>query len=179
MKRPVLVVLAALATLAACGKKRNQRAEIVECSSISLDAKGTAQCLVQLHRWTIEEARAAATARHREIDSARTHHEDSVWNLDAAKHRADLQTCRRRTNETLEGCLLVAGWPLSRVRVTSESLWQAELPEHRRELQACLRRRDVNLPSCLTLYYKWDSDRALRTADSVTRARLGGQPNSR
>jgi hypothetical protein len=25
----------------------------------------------------------------------------------------------------------------------------------------------------LTLYYKWDSDRALDTADSVTRARLG------
>ncbi|MDP3910011.1 MAG: hypothetical protein Q8Q14_06440 [Gemmatimonadales bacterium] len=178
MKRPVLLALAAVALLAACGKKRDQRAEIVECSSISLDAKGTAQCLVQLHRWKIEEARAAATARHHELDSLRTHQEDSIWNLDAARHRRELQACRRG-NETLDGCLLVAGWPLSRVRATSESLWTAELPKRRRELQECMRRRDVNLPSCLTLYYKWDSDRAQRTADSVTRARLGGQRNSR
>lgn len=171
----VLLMLLAVPLLSSCGKKRNQRAEIVECSSISLDAKGTAQCLVQLHRWKVEEARAAAAARHREIDSLRTRQDDSIWNLDAARHRTDLQACRRRTNETLEGCLLVAGWPLSRVRTTAESLWQAELPQHRRELQECMRRRDVNLPSCLTLYYKWDSDRALRTADSVTRARLGGR----
>ena len=49
MKRPVvLLALLAMTALLACGKKRNQRAEIEECSSISLDAKGTAQCLVQL-----------------------------------------------------------------------------------------------------------------------------------
>jgi hypothetical protein len=47
------------------------------------------------------------------------------------------------------------------------------MPKHRRELQACMAKRDFNLSSCLTLYYKWDSDRALATADSVTRARLG------
>jgi len=39
-----------------------------------------------------------------------------------------------------------------------------------------MRKRDMNLSSCLTLYYKWDSDRALLTADSVARARLGGVP---
>jgi hypothetical protein len=61
------------------------------------------------------------------------------------------------------------------VKWTTDSLWQAEAPLHRRELQACMGKRDVNLSSCLTLYYKWDSDRALRTADSVTRARLGGR----
>lgn len=168
----LLMLLAAF--VAACGKKRDQRAEIVECSSISLDAKGTAQCLVQLHRWAIAEARTAAEARHRELDSLRARQDDSLWNLDAARHGRELQACRRGS-EQLQGCLLVAGWPLSRVRATAESLWQAELPQHRRELQNCMRRRDVNLPSCLTLYYKWDSDRAIRTADSVTRARLGGQ----
>jgi hypothetical protein len=36
-------------------------------------------------------------------------------------------------------------------------------------------KRDVNLSSCLTLYYKWESDRAIATADSVARARLGGR----
>jgi len=70
--------------------------------------------------------------------------------------------------------LLVAGWPLSRVDATSDSLWKAELPTHRRELQACQSKREMNLSSCLTLYYKWDSDRAIATADSLARVRLGG-----
>jgi len=46
--RKSCVLLALAALVGACGKKRNARAEVVECSSISLDAKGTAQCLVQL-----------------------------------------------------------------------------------------------------------------------------------
>jgi hypothetical protein len=180
MNRTVVVLtgVAALTLLASCGKKRNQRAEIVECSSISLDAKGTTQCLVQLYRWKVADAQRAATARHREMDSIKTWHEDSVWNIDAVKHRRDLQTCRRG-QDPLDSCLLLAGWPVSRVRTTSDSLWQAEAPQRRRELQNCMSRRDVNLSSCLTLYYKWDSDRALRIADSVTRARLGGTPQRR
>lgn len=160
--------------LAACGKKRSQRAEILECSSISLDAKGTAGCLVQLHDWSVADAHAAAAARHREIDSLKTWQDDSLWNLDAARHRTELRACRRGS-DPLDRCLLIAGWPLARVVAVAESLWQAELPQRRRELQACMGRRNVNLASCLTLYYKWDSERALKTADSVTRARLGGQ----
>ena len=177
--RPMSGFLALLAVTAllACGKKRNMRAEVVECSSISLDAKGTAQCLVQLYRWKVADAQRAATGRHRELDSLKAHQQDSTWNLDAANHRSDLRACRRGA-DPLDRCLLVAGWPLSRVNATADSLWQAALPEHHRELEACLRRRDVNLSSCLTLYYKWDSDRALRTADSVARARLGGSPQT-
>jgi hypothetical protein len=173
MTRSVAVLALVTITLAACGKKRSARAEVVECSSISMDAKGTTQCLVQLYRWKIADAQRAATARHREVDSLKTWQEDSVWNLEAAKHRRDLQSCRRG-DDRMDACLLVAGWPLSRVKATVESLWTAEAPQHRRELQACMARRNVNLSSCLTLYYKWDSERALRTADSVTRARLGG-----
>ena len=168
-----LLALLAATALLGCGKKRNMRAEVVECSSISLDPKGTAQCLVQLYRWKVADAQRAATERHREIDSLRAWHDDSVWNLDAAKHRTDLRTCRRGS-DPLYTCLLVSGWPVGRVKAANDSVWQAELPQHRRELQACMARRDVNLSSCLTLYYKWDSDRAIRTADSVTRARLGG-----
>jgi len=172
--KPRIAVLGLLAlALAGCGKKRSARAEVVECSSISMDAKGTTQCLVQLYRWQVADAQRAATARHREMDSLKTWQEDSVWNLERAKHKRDLQSCRRG-NERLDACLLVAGWPLDRVKATAESLWTAEAPQHRRELQACMAKRNVNLSSCLTLYYKWDSERALRTADSVTRARLGG-----
>jgi hypothetical protein len=173
-----LLALLALTALVACGKKRNMRAEIEECSSISLDPKGTAQCLVQLYRWKVADAQRAATARHRELDSLKSWRDDSLWHLDATQHAAQLRSCRRGADQ-LNGCLLVSGWPVSRVRSTIDSLWQAELPLHRRELQACMSKRDVNLSSCLTLYYKWDSERALRTADSVTRVRLGGTNRTR
>jgi hypothetical protein len=167
-----LVLLSSVVVLGACGKKRSRRAEVVECSSISLDAKGTLQCLVQLYHWKVVDAQKASSDRAHELDSLKTFQEDSVWGLGAAKHKKDLQACERGS-EQLNNCLLVAGWPLRRVRTTTDSVWTAELPKHRRELQACMAKRDFNLSSCLTLYYKWDSDRALATADSVTRARLG------
>ncbi len=144
-----LVVLASVVALGACSKKRTRRAEVVECSSISLDAKGTTLCLVQLYKWKLPDAQKTAEARAHELDSLKTFQEDSVWGLGAAKHKRDFQACQRGS-EQLNNCLLVAGWPL-----------------------ACMAKRDFNLSSCLTLYYKWDSDRALATADSVTRARLG------
>jgi hypothetical protein len=167
-----LVVLASVVALVGCSKKRTRRSEVVECSSISLDAKGTTLCLVQLYKWKLPEAQKAAEARAHELDSLKTSQEDSVWNLGADKHRRDLQACRRGS-EQLNNCLLVAGWPLRRVHATTDSMWKSEMPAHRRELQACMAKRDFNLSSCLTLYYKWDSERALATADSVTRARLG------
>ena len=167
-----LVVLSCLVALVGCTKKRTRRAEVVECSSISLDSKGTTLCLVQLYKWKLPDAQKAAEARSHELDSLKTWQEDSVWNLGADKHKRDFQACRRGT-EQLNNCLLVAGWPLRRVRHTTDSMWNAELPAHRRELQTCMAKRDFNLSSCLTLYYKWDSERALATADSVTRARLG------
>lgn len=169
-----LVALFLIVILSACGKKSTKRAEVVECSSISLDARGTTQCLVQLYRWKVDEAQRAAQARAHELDSIKRWQEDSVWALDAAKHKRDLQNCRGGT-EPLRNCLLIAGWPLSRVKAMSDSLWNAELPKHRKELQTCMSRRDFNLSSCLTLYYKWESDRALATADSVTRVRLTRQ----
>jgi len=164
--------LAAAALVAACGPKHNRQSEVTECSAIALDVKGAAQCLVQLYRWEPGAARRAAEAQRRQLDSLRTWQEDSVWNLDAAKHHGQLAACVRGA-DPLDRCLLIAGWPLRRVTATTDSIWEAELPKHRGELFACQRRRDVNLASCLTLYYKWDSDRALRTADSITRARLG------
>jgi len=167
-----LIALSCVLALAACGKKHTRRAEVVECSSISLDSKGTTQCLVQLYHWKPAEAQQVATARAHELDSLKTWQEDSLWALGAAKHQRDLQGCERGT-EQLYNCLLVAGWPLRRAKATTESVWNAEMPKHRHELQTCMAKRDFNLSSCLTLYYKWDSDRALATADSVTRVRLG------
>jgi hypothetical protein len=167
-----LVVLSCLVAAGACGKKSTRRGEVVECSSISLDAKGTTLCLVQLYHWKLPAAQKAANDRAHETDSIKTWQEDSVWGLSAAKHKHDLQNCVRGT-EQVNNCLLIAGWPIRRVRATTDSIWNAELPKHLHELQTCMAKRDFNLSSCLTLYYKWDSDRALATADSVTRVRLG------
>jgi len=168
-----LLPLVALFVIA-CAKKRDHRAEVVECSSISLDAKGTTQCLVQLYHWEVGDATRTATARHHELDSLKAHSDDSVWNLGAAEHKKQVAACRRGV-DPLTSCLLVSGWPLRRVNATSDSLWDAEARQHLYELHTCERRRDVALASCLTLYYKWDSDRALHIADSLTRERLGGR----
>ena len=167
-----------IALMTACGKKSSKRAEIVECSSISLDAKGTTQCLVGLYHWTVADAQRAATDRARELDSIKTWQMDSVWARGSAKHKRDLQSCAK-SDDQLRSCLLVAGWPLSRVQTAQDSIWNHDLASHRRELQACAAKRDMNLSSCLTLYYKWDSDRAIATADSVARVRLGGIPQRR
>jgi hypothetical protein len=169
-----LIPIIALLAFAACGKSRDKRSEVVECSAISLDVKGTTQCLVQLYHWDVAVATRTATARHRELDSLKTWQADSAWNLGAVQRRTQLVACRRGA-DPLDRCLLVAGWPLPRVNAVAESLWQAELPQHLYELHTCQRRKNVNLASCLTLYYKWDSDRALRIADSLTRERLGGR----
>src|SRR5260370_30955272 len=126
MKRHLIAFLV-LGTLfaVACGKKRNLRNEVVECSSISLDAKGTAQCLVQLYRWKVADAQQTATARMHELDSLKASRADSVWHLDAAKHKRDFQSCSKSPDQ-LTNCLLVARSPLSRVRASAESLWTAD-----------------------------------------------------
>lgn len=170
--RLTFIVLSSLALLSACNKKHTRRGEVVECSSISLDSKGTTQCLVTLYKWRLGDAQKAAEARAHELDSLKTFQEDSVWGLGVVKHRRDLQSCAK-TDDQLKNCLLVAGWPLRRVNTAQDSIWKSQVTTHRHELQTCMNKRDFNLSSCLTLYYKWDPDRALATADSVTRARLG------
>src|SRR6266508_3139233 len=115
--------LAALALLAACGVKRNLVGEVRECSDISLDAKGTTQCLVQLHRWEPAKARAAAEARHHELDSLKAFHGDSIWRIEQQRHERDIATCQRGA-DPVDRCLLMAGWPLTRVTRTLDSLWQ-------------------------------------------------------
>jgi hypothetical protein len=166
-----LSLLLALIVGAGCSKKSTRRDQVVECSAISLDAKGTTQCLVGLYHWNLTDAQRVAQARAHELDSIKAWQEDSVWAIDAAKHRRDVQKCGE-TDDQVKSCLLVAGWPLKRVNAARDSLWNTQLPKHRRELQQCVSKHDFNLSSCLTLYYKWDADRALATADSVTRARL-------
>ena len=116
-----LLPLVALVVVGACAKKKDHRAEVVECSAISLDVKGTTQCLVQLYHWDPAEATRTATSRHHELDSLKTRAEDSVWNLSAVDHKRQLAGCQRGV-DPLTSCLLVSGWPLRRVNATADSL---------------------------------------------------------
>src|SRR2546430_12870539 len=149
-RRLPLLLIATASVLGACGKKSSKRAEIVECSNISLDAKGTTQCLVQLYHWKVADAQRAANERAYEMDSIKTWKEDSVWQLDAAKHKRDLQNCRRG-KDPLDACLLVAGWPVDRVTATADSLWQGEGPPQPRGVGGGPGKRQINPCSCPTL----------------------------
>src|SRR2546422_1156810 len=124
MKSPLvkLIALSCVVVVGACSKSRTRRAEVVECSSISLDAKGTTLCLVQLYHWELRAAQKAANDRAQETDSIKTWQEDSVWGLSAAKHKRDLQSCRGGT-EPPPGCLLISGWALRRGNRTTDSIW--------------------------------------------------------
>src|SRR6266576_2305722 len=108
--RLTFIALSSLALLSACTKKHTRRGEVVECSSISLDSKGTTQCLVALYKWRLGDAQKAAEARAHELDSLKTWQDDSVWRLGATKHRRDLQSCAT-SDDQLKNCLLVAVWP--------------------------------------------------------------------
>src|SRR5258708_9569506 len=120
-----LIALSCLLALAACGKKTPRRGEVVECSSISLDSKGTTQCLVQLYHWKPAEAQQVATARARELDSLKAWQEDSVWALGAAKHKRALQGCEPGTEQP-NNCPPVPRWPPRPPQAPTASAWTAQ-----------------------------------------------------
>src|SRR2546426_10716260 len=122
---PQFLALVVVAVLAACSKRPGRRAQVVECSSISLDAKGTTQCLVGLYHWNVADAQKAATDRAHELDTLRSHQEDSGWALGSAKHKRDLQSCQAGDDQ-LRNCLLLAGWPLPRGEAKQDSGWNGE-----------------------------------------------------
>src|SRR3989449_2196359 len=90
-----LIALSSVVIVGACSKSRTRRSEVVECSSISLDAKGTTLCLVQLYHWKLPAAQKAANDRAHETDSIKTWQEDSVWGdmeLRSEEHTSELQS---------------------------------------------------------------------------------------
>src|SRR2546428_13807113 len=86
-----LIALSCVVIVGACSKSRTRRSEVVECSSISLDAKGTTLCLVQLYHWKLPAAQKAANDRAHESDSIQTWQAASVGGLHAGKHQQELE----------------------------------------------------------------------------------------
>src|SRR6184192_2096144 len=75
-----VVAAAALGCFKSAAKKA---AEVRECSRITMDAKGAAQCLVLQYKWKQAAALTAATTYQQEQDSLAQLHADSTWRAEA------------------------------------------------------------------------------------------------
>jgi hypothetical protein len=165
---------AALAlVLLACGKSAAKKAaEVRECSAITMDAKGAAQCLVLQHQWNQAEALTAATAYQRQQDSISQSRADSSWRADAGRHGKELADCAKDPSGDVARCLTGYGWADARAAAAADSLWRHDAAKHKNELTTCVVQRKMQPGACLQLYYKWSSDRALAVDDSIRRAQM-------
>ena len=169
------VWLAAAVALSAagCGKSAAKKArEVRECSSITMDAKGAAQCLVLQYKWKQAEALSAATRYQQEQDSIAQSHADSAWRADARRHKDEVAQCAKDPSGEVARCLVSYGWADARATATADSVWRHDASRHRQELVKCARNRQIQVGSCLQLYYKWSPERALAVDDSIRRAQM-------
>ncbi|MGH7646045.1 MAG: hypothetical protein ACREMR_10730 [Gemmatimonadales bacterium] len=169
MNPRLAALVLALAALGCSKTERGQAQDVERCSAVNTQAQLIALCLISDYGWNEADADAAAKVRESQLDSARTFQMDSVWSMDAAKHREEIRRCPAAG---MVDCLILFGWPEERAAAAAESAWRAEGSRHQREVQECVRRqRGANIASCLMLYYKWPDRRALLANDSVQRAR--------
>ena len=168
-----MVVTTLALNVLGCGKSAAKKlAEVRECSAITMDAKGAAQCLVLQHKWKESEALAAATRYQQEQDSIAQAHADSAWRADAGRHRNEVAQCAKDPSGEVARCLVGFGWADARASATADSLWRHDASKHRQELAKCARNRQIQVGSCLQLYYKWSPERALAVDDSIRRAQM-------
>jgi len=171
---PRIIVALALSSLvlASCKTEARKRAEIRNCSAISFDAPGIARCLVAQYRWKQSAAAAAGQARQHELDSIATVQRDSLWRIDAARHREELSRCAAAGGDVSRCLQENFAWDPDRAGATFDSVWRAEGTKHHTQFQACARQRASSIGSCLMLYYKWDPKHALALDDSIARAKI-------
>src|SRR5437762_13337761 len=85
-----VVAAAALGCFKSAAKKA---AEERECSRITMDAKGAAQCLVLQYKRNHAAALTAATTYQQEQDSIAQHHADATRRAEAARHQKEIPEC--------------------------------------------------------------------------------------
>jgi len=169
---PCRLLLLCAAGAAGCNRTSRELARLQEvrtCTAISVDNAGAAECLVRMHNWKPAEAMAAARRYQRVVDSTRARQEDSLWTMDAAAHRRDVERCQ---GHDMAQCLTLAGWSEAHAKQATDSVWDRNKDRHTRELTDCARRSRGNPAPCLMLSYQWDSDRAQAAGDSIMRARM-------
>ena len=161
------------ASVLGCFKSASKKAaEVRECSRITMDAQGAAQCLVLQYRWKKTEALTAATKYQQEQDSLAQTRADSTWRANAARHKREIADCAKDPSGDMARCLVGYGWAEARAEATADSLWRHEGSRHRQEIATCTRQRKMQAGPCLQLYYKWSPARALAVDDSIRRAQM-------
>src|SRR5437667_4088137 len=163
------VTLSALGCFKSAAKKA---AEVRECSRITMDAKGAAQCLVLQYKWNQAAALAAATTYQQEHDSIAQLHADSTWRAAAARHKQEIAECAKDPSGDVTRCLMGYGWAEARALSTEDSLWRYDAANHRQQVATCTRQAKMQAGSFLQLYYKWNPARALAVDDSIRRAQM-------
>src|SRR5881398_917373 len=153
-----LAAVVAAAALGCFKSTAKKAAEVRECSAITMDAKGAAQCLVLQYKWKQPAALAAATRYQHEQDSTAQSHADSAWHADVARHTREMADCAKDPSGDMARCLVGYGW--------------ADAPAHRQQVATCTRQRQMQAGVCLQLKYKWTPERALVVDDSIRRARM-------
>jgi hypothetical protein len=156
----------------ACKSAAKKAAEVRECSRITMNAGGAAQCLVLQFKWKQAAALTAATQYQRHQDSVAQFTADSTWRGAAARHQKEIALCASDPSGEAARCLTTFGWADARATATADSLWRHDASKHHRELVDCMRRAKIQAGACLQLYYKWSPERALAVDDSLRRAKL-------
>src|SRR5436190_9709971 len=164
-----VVAAAALGCFKSAAKKA---AEVRECSRITMDAKGAAQCLVLQYKWNQAAAVTAATTYQQEQDSIAQLHADSTWRAEAARHKKEIAECAKDPSGDVTRCLMGYGWAEARALATEDSLWGQDAANHRQQVATCTRQRKMQAGSGPHLSYKWNPARALAVDDSIRRAQM-------
>ncbi|HLB82282.1 MAG TPA: hypothetical protein VJJ54_04270, partial [Gemmatimonadales bacterium] len=159
-------------TLACFKSAAKKAAEVRECSRITMNAQGAAQCLVLQYKWNQDAALTAATAYQQQQDSIAQLHADATWRAEAARHKNEIAECAKDPSGDVTRCLMGYGWAEARAVVTEDSLWRHDAANHRQQVATCTRQRKMQAGSCLQLYYKWNPARALAVDDSIRRAQM-------
>ncbi|HEV2750866.1 MAG TPA: hypothetical protein VGV12_10125 [Gemmatimonadales bacterium] len=172
MHRKAWFAAAVMVSVLACKSEGKKLAEVRECSRITMDAKGAAQCLVLQYKWKPAPALAAATIYQQHQDSIAQSQADSTWRADAARHKREIGVCAKDPSGDVARCLVGFGWADARASATGDSMWRNDAGSHRQQLVACTRQRKMQAGACLQLYYKWSPERALAVDDSIRRAQM-------
>src|SRR5881398_2489730 len=146
-----LAAVVAAAALGCFKSTAKKAAEVRECSAITMDAKGAAQCLVLQYKWKQPAALAAATRYQHEQDSTAQSHADSAWHADVARHTREMADCAKDPSGDMARCLVGYGWAEARATATADSLWRHDAPAHRQQVSTCTRQRQMQAGVCLQL----------------------------
>src|SRR5256714_2647114 len=130
-------------TLACFKSAAKKAAEVRECSRITMNAQGAAQCLVLQYKWNQDAALTAATAYQQQQDSIAQLHADSTWRAEAARHKKEIAECAQDPSGDATRRLLGYSRAAARALATHDSAWHHDSANQRPPVAARYRERQM------------------------------------